>query len=339
MGAIGSHGKALALMVLMALALFGPMIFSPGLAFPAHTDSFPPWRNDLDPEARIAADATMNRTVTDKNFSFHPDNQVTAEAFRAGRLPLWNPHQMAGFPQLAMSLYGVFYPLNLPLFLFGPEGWYLPTTLVHYILAGFFTYLLLRRFGARPAAAAAGGIFFMACANMTGRFHYYMTVYPMAWAPLMLYLVDRFHRDRSRLALPGLAVLCAMIVLSGFQQVAQYVIYLCMGYSLFLAAEGRYRIRWLPGLATGALLSGVGLFAVSRFRPLTPDVIYVFTVLPGALGLLLAGKGIFRWTLASLPVALFLGAGVALCAGAARPGGRAHEAIGPIAPLPGYHDP
>jgi hypothetical protein len=218
---------------------------------------------------------------------------------------------------VGQSLYGIFYPLNLPLFLFGSESCYLWLAVLHFIMAGFFTYLLLRRFGLSFQAALLGGLIFMCSTAMTARFHYYMTVYPMAWTPLMLFLVDRFHRDRSWLSLCGLSLLCAMIVLSGFQQVAIYVIYLCMIFSLFYAARDRYRLRVKRGLLVTTAVAVLGFTVVAAgLKPLSehPTGVYSIAVLLGVFGFLAVGKGFFRWIGASLPVLGALALGVGLSA-------------------------
>jgi len=306
------HALALIIMTVATLLLFGNLVFTSGLPFPAHTDCFLPWRSSIPQEQVEQALGKMNRAATDKNFSFHPDNQVTADALQNGRLPLWNPHQMGGVPHLGQSLYGVFYPLNLPIFLFGPDGFYTPTILLHYILAGFFTYLLLKRFGLSFAAAVAGGLFFICCANMTGRFHYYMTIYPVTWAPLMLILIDKFHKDRSYLCLSGLAVLSATIVLAGFQQMALYILYLCMGYSLFLSGVNKLQYRWRFGISIGLLLTAAGLavipFGWNGYSVWTVSALFV------PLGILISSKGFIKWIISSLPVGCALCLGVALSA-------------------------
>ena len=131
----GGHLKALLLLAAAALLLFAEAVFTDGLPFPVHTDAFRPWSDDLAPDELADVHQKMNRSATDKNLSFHPDNLVTREAFQNGRLPLWNPHQAGGLPHVGQSLYGIFYPLNLPLFLSGSTGWYLWLAVLHYLIA------------------------------------------------------------------------------------------------------------------------------------------------------------------------------------------------------------
>ncbi len=305
--------QAMVILGLAALLLFAELLFSGRLPFPAHTDAFLPWRSGSSPEHLAAVRERMNHEVTDKQFSFHPDNQVACDAFQDGRLPLWNPYQMAGLPYLGQSLYGVFYPLNLPMFIPGPpEKWYAPLAALHFFMAGFFTYLLLKRLGLSGAAALAGGLIFMCSANMTARFHYYMTIYPMAWAPLMLYLVHKYNRDRSILSLCGLAAVSALTLLTGFQQVAAYLFCLVMVFSLFWCARDRYEIRVKPGLLAVAAVGAAGLAAAAA--GMNPWMAYTFGAPLAVLCFFAVGKGFFRWISAALPVGFALCLSVGLAA-------------------------
>lgn len=308
-------GYVVAAVFLAAVAslLFAELLFTEGIPFPAHTDAFRPWRNDLSPDRLSQVDRQINRTATDKNYALHPDNEVARESFGNGRIPLWNRYPMAGVPYLGQSLYGVFYPLNLPLFLFDRMKLYTPLTLLHFWMAGFFAFLLLRRFGLSIPAALAGGTIFMCCANMTSRFHYYPGINTMAWAPLMLYLVDRFHSLRSWQSLCGLSLVSAFTVLAGYQQFAIYLFYLSFGYSLFVSAPSCYRFDLKRGAVVAALLTGAGLGLLSFLVHLDLLALYAFGVLLAGTGFLAGGRGVLPWIRANLPVlcALLLGLGLA----------------------------
>jgi hypothetical protein len=293
-----------------SVLLFAEIVFTDGIPFPAHTDAFLPWRSDAAPERVEEALSRMNRCSTDKNFSFHPDNQVASEALRNGRLPLWNPYQMAGLPYLSQSLYGVFYPLNLPLFLVGPGKMYAPLGVLHFFLAGLFTYLLLRRFQLSRPAALAGALIYMCSVPMTSRFHYYMTQYPMAWAPLMLLIVHRYHERRSLFLLAGLAVVYALTILAGFQQMAVYMGYITLAFSLFCSARDRFAFR-PRAAAAGVILVFLAMMAA---KLLGVDLLlaYSFAAILAVIAVFATGNGFLRWMAANLPVAgaLLLGLGL-----------------------------
>lgn len=152
---------------------------------------------------------------------FHYSRIFIAESFRAGRLPLWNPHVMAGFPLLAAMQGAVFYPptwlcVVLPAGLF----WTL-SAWAHLILAGLFAHRWLERgLGVGPWSALAGGFVYMMSGFIAGHLFAghvnYVWAYP--WIPAVLGGLERY------LAAPGLkrgvlvAAPLAMLFLAGVPQ-------------------------------------------------------------------------------------------------------------------------
>src|SRR2546430_15318264 len=88
-------------------------------------------------------------------FPFHA---WSAEWFkRTGHMPLWNPEIFGGLPFVAAGSGDVFYPtwllrLIIPVTAAGNFSFF-----VHYVLAGLFTYLLLRRLRVGRAGCVVGG--------------------------------------------------------------------------------------------------------------------------------------------------------------------------------------
>jgi hypothetical protein len=100
--------------------------------------------------------------------SAHGDQYSSAYAFYSwegaewrstGSIPLWNPMIMGGLPFLAVVTHGdILYPTAL-------LRYFLPVHVVmnlafvlHYILAGWFMYLFLRRFAVSWAGAVTGAL-------------------------------------------------------------------------------------------------------------------------------------------------------------------------------------
>jgi len=133
---------------------------------------------------------------TDQFYAFR---LYEARALAEGRIPLWSENFNSGHPFLADIQSAVFYPialanttLNVALFnsfsLFALEL----EALLHFYLAGAFTYLFARR-----VIRNRGGAFVSACVFMFGG---YLTSYPSlqlailetaAWLPLALFFIDR----------------------------------------------------------------------------------------------------------------------------------------------------
>jgi hypothetical protein len=182
---------------------------------------------------------------------FLPLSTFLRDELLAGRLPLWNPHTFAGHPFLANLEAGTFYPvgdllLGLSLPWDSPQArlyWLQLDAVLHIVLAGFFTYLLVsdlvRR---RPAAFLAGCVF---------AFSGYLTGYPplqlniirtAVWLPLLLWLLRRaFARTEGWRWWIAAALAYATAFLAGHPQTFLYISYVSLAWILYLAATSRCR--------------------------------------------------------------------------------------------------
>lgn len=133
---------------------------------------------------------------TDQFWTFR---MYAARAFAQGRLPLWSENFNSGHPFLADVQSAIFYPVSLIytlgiVVLRGGEFKLLDLeveAILHFILAGAFTYLFARRLlGSRVAALVSA---------LTFTFGGYLTSYPpqqlailetATWLPLALLFLD-----------------------------------------------------------------------------------------------------------------------------------------------------
>ncbi|MBI1880503.1 MAG: YfhO family protein [Chloroflexi bacterium] len=77
----------------------------------------------------------------------YPNYHFAAQYLRQGIIPLWNPHLYSGAPFAADIQSGLFYPINLLVFLLIPEltyEWLEYLAIFHFWLAGATMYLCLR---------------------------------------------------------------------------------------------------------------------------------------------------------------------------------------------------
>ena len=225
---------------------------------------------------------------------YYPLQLFAARELAAGRLPAWDPYINAGQPGLADVQTGFWYPPNLAagllLALLGrplTPGVLTAQVVLHFALAGLFTYLFVRatarRSGVRPSAARLAG----AVAAVAFTYGGYLTSFPVqqltiletaVWLPLVLFFLDRAAvrpRPLPQLLLAGTAL--ALAFLAGHPQTAMYVVYVTLAYAAFLAWRSRntqYPISgrqtpgiryWILDIAYLGLLPlavGVGLAAV-----------------------------------------------------------------------------
>jgi hypothetical protein len=208
----------------------------------------------------------------------HSDQYANGYAFRfwgsqqiltTHRLPLWNPHAFLGFPTAA-GFGDLFYPPMLVLRLL------FPTTLaidlewvLHYVVAGFAVYLLLRKLEFSWTAALTGGtayqlsgvIISLVSPGNDGK------LFVSALLPLMLIglVLGIRHRRWEGFALSGFAL--GMALLSPQYQMTQYALVAAGLFALYLAlgepAGLTPRERWLSLVwAALAVVLGFGISMV-----------------------------------------------------------------------------
>jgi hypothetical protein len=192
---------------------------------------------------------------------FLPLMSYYRRALMEGRVPLWNELWGFGFPMLAESQAGVFYPPHLVLFrLFEVETAYSLNIVLHHVLAGWFAYFCGREFGLRRWGATLAGLVFAGNGFFIIHFPHQWSYTTGCWMPLAVGLAwrvlrkdeggrmkDKLERTasvRSRLR-PALllALVLTVQMLAGHFQIAFYtqVVIALMA----LLASGQFFTRWL----------------------------------------------------------------------------------------------
>jgi hypothetical protein len=203
---------------------------------------------------------------------YHPLLDYGFGALRAGRLPLWNPHQSCGMPFLADPSIGFFYPLYLP-FLFLPADVALDVDLVlHLALAALAMWLLCRHFGLGRGPALVAGLVYAYQGSVITKLAYPSFLVSIAWLPLIALLADRLLLVPSRRACAALALAVGVSLLGGYFQLVYFT-------SLALAPLLGARLVALarhPGVAP--LAPRVALLAVALALGLGTSLV---RILPG----------------------------------------------------------
>ena len=157
-----------------------------------------------------------NPVLSDLVYIGEPGRIFSAGEVRAGRWPLWNPYQFAGVPFTGAR----YSPFTLLLCL-----WQSPMVLawvqfVQALVTGTGMYFFCRRvLRVRfwPAIVTAW------CYPLSGYFVFwqgYGLPYTVTWFPWLLLAVDKTVRGASRWAGPALALVTALVVVSGMTDVA-----------------------------------------------------------------------------------------------------------------------
>ncbi len=125
---------------------------------------------------------------------------ATQHALSAGESPFWLEGEYCGHPPLFHQEAPVFYPLTVPLLATGGPVHRLADffTLLHFWLAGFAVFLLVRDRTERPMAALFGGVAWMLSARMVQSAIWPNAVAVSALVPLGLYGLSRIARGQRR---------------------------------------------------------------------------------------------------------------------------------------------
>lgn len=175
---------------------------------------------------------------------FLPQKSFFAEQLRAGSLPLWNNRIGWGYPQLAESQTGVFYPPNLLLYsTLELNAAYNASQIVHYVLAFVFAWMLARQLALTPLGAGLAALVY-AYGWFPTRIGLEWGIVGGAWLPLALWCVERFLQTRAwRFAL-------WLVVVLGLQMLAGHFT-LAFITQLTVVAYVPLRIWFAPGDSVG----------------------------------------------------------------------------------------
>lgn len=215
--------------LLAALLLWEPL-FTGKVLLPAEfLKALSPW-GALFTDADRRALPQWNVLQWDAMAEFYPWRLHAAREMTAGRIPLWNPYVLCGTPFLANSQSAPLYPLHLLYYL--PLG--VPVALrlawvafLHLSLAGVFTFMLARQWGARPVAAAVAGAAFQLSGFGVAWLELPSFITVGCWIPLALLAIGNAVRLGSGRWAAGAGGVIGLMLLSGHLQIALYGLLAC----------------------------------------------------------------------------------------------------------------
>ena len=217
---------------------------------------------------------------------FHlPMAELQAHCLRTGQLPLWDPFSYFGRPLAANIQAQTFYPprwlaLLLNHLTGGQHLLYLLELLAiaHIVLAGLFTWRLLEKLGAPPAAAAAGAVVYQLGGFFASQAQHLGVVCGGAWLPLAWLAVIELKDQIRRNSIAKLALALAMSILAGLPSLAAGIFgsTWALTLALMLGNGGRWRLgravlqasMWALLVAAVQLLPTVELHfhSISQYR-------------------------------------------------------------------------
>lgn len=197
---------------------------------------------------------------------YYPSRFFFHESIRAGVIPQINPLTGLGRPFLADPQSAAWYPSTW-LFAVLEPAWAYPASLwLHYSLAAYFMYRLLRSMGLGRGASTFGGAAFAFSGFMLAHRAHFAMQHAAAWTPCVLWRIRRYAETGSGARLAEASLAAAMQALAGHTQIAALT---GLGSLVFVAAGARGTApRRAPFMRTSVRrwatcwLAAAGLFAV-----------------------------------------------------------------------------
>lgn len=200
------------------------------------------------------APAVKNLVQSDVAIQILPFIAFNRAEFAAGRIPLWNPYSAWGAPHLGNGQSGVFSPFVLPLYLLDWRWGLLLSAGLRLFVAGFFTYLLLRRFDVSFWPAVSAGTLYMFSGPLLVWLLWQNSAVAAA-LPLTIHAAERVLRSPRRAGpLVWLAAALAAGMYSGHPEQFFFV-------AVALVTYAALRILLFPDLRTGWWRHGSRLVA------------------------------------------------------------------------------
>ena len=180
---------------------------------------------------------------------FFPQKQVLAEAFARGEIPLWHNRTSLGYPLLAESQAGVFYPSNQILYrLLDIHAAYHASILLHYAAAFVFAWRFCRSQQLSASSALLAAMVFV-YGWFPVRVSLEWSIIGGVWFPLSLWMTERFLQKPNRQRLACLSLSLATHLLAGHFTLAFITQLTCLGFAFL--SRPRHSVAYVAtGLAT-----------------------------------------------------------------------------------------
>lgn len=228
-----------------------------------------PFSQSILSNGRVVAGLTEGHFGIDTPYS---QIDLSAKLIKSGMLPLWNNMIGAGHPLLANAEAGVFYPLDLPVFLVFPTHIaYNLSLFFHFFLIGVFTYCYCRIIKIRRLGAFFASIVFMFSAFVISHLDGLSRVRAMAWMPFLFLAIERYIRQKNKLFIFIFGFGFGLQLLSGYYSLAVYSAIGCFTYAFMrLFSVKTYRKEIIPftGYFLLALILAAGISAIQNLPTL-----------------------------------------------------------------------
>lgn len=178
---------------------------------------FPPWSH-----YPKFGGPVKNNAMPDIHGQIYPWKKFTIDTFKLGQIPFWNPYNFSGNPHLANYQSAVFSPFNILFFVLPFIDAWSVLILLQPILAGFFTYLLMRTYDTSKVASLISSISFMFCGFVVVWMAYGTLAYAILYLPLALFAIEKYMQTKKFTFLCLLTFTVPLSFFSGHFQISLY---------------------------------------------------------------------------------------------------------------------
>ncbi|MDP8298567.1 MAG: hypothetical protein P9L88_01485 [Candidatus Tantalella remota] len=194
----------------------------------------------------------------DYSDQFYPWSMIYAKALKMFSMPFWTRYVQSGFPLMAEGQVGGFYPFNIAFFFSLPFNIaYNYVTIIHFVLAGIFTYAYTRKLGGCQLGATVAALVFCFGSAYAGCMINTATLKTLAWLPLILLLFEEYFDRRNFILMVAAGLALGVQFLAGATQASVYLAFLCVLYFFYgLLIRKGSRIRALFHLLAALVIAG-----------------------------------------------------------------------------------
>lgn len=204
----------------------------------------------------------------------YPHHVFAARSVAEGVFPQWNPFSMNGMPFAADLQVGLYYPLNILMFLL--SGGNLSPVLaqivvvLHYFIAMMGMWFLARGLGVNSWGSLVSGLGFGLTGMLVAHMIHANMVEHLAWFPLIVHLFRKGMAERSLRHALGAGLVLGVSFLAGHPQSTLYVVVFLACVAVWqlvrdLRSEDESAKRGIGmavACAAAPVLLGAGLFAI-----------------------------------------------------------------------------
>lgn len=200
---------------------------------------------------------------------FFPQKQVLSEAFARGEIPLWHHRTSLGYPLLAESQAGVFYPTNQVLYrLLDIHSAYHASILLHYAAAFVFAWRFCRSQQLSSCSALLAAMVFV-YGWFPVRVSLEWSIIGGVWFPLCLWMTERFLQKPNRRRLAGLALCLAVHLLAGHFTLAFITQLTCLAFAFLSSPRQRPTNDWAGSRAESSQAHSALPLVLNQWRAAT----------------------------------------------------------------------